>query len=135
MARMPSPRRTWPAPYPSCLTSSAKDRSTEWPRFGDLEVLVPYAGSMCRAGCRKHWTLTARRTSCQAPPIFQARSGVGTFYNKRQWGSLTLGAVAVPTSHFADVVRGCIDGDGSIVTYVDRYNAFKKPSYFMLGCT
>src|SRR5688572_9308405 len=27
MARIPSPRRTWPAPSPSCLTSSANERS------------------------------------------------------------------------------------------------------------
>ena len=25
--------------------------------------------------------------------------------------------------------RGCIDGGGSIVTYVDRYNTFKNPAY------
>ena len=28
-----------------------------------------------------------------------------------------------------DFLRGCIDGDGSIVTYTDRYNTFKKPAY------
>jgi hypothetical protein len=43
--------------------------------------------------------------------------------------SLTLGSVAVPDEYFADFLRGCIDGDGSIVTYVDRYNTFKSPAY------
>ncbi len=43
--------------------------------------------------------------------------------------SLTLGPLAVPDEYFADFLRGCIDGDGSIVTYVDRYNAFKSPTY------
>jgi len=43
--------------------------------------------------------------------------------------SLTLGPLAVPDADFADFFRGCIDGDGSIVSYVDRYNAFKRTSY------
>jgi hypothetical protein len=43
--------------------------------------------------------------------------------------SLTLGPLAVPDEHFADFFRGCLDGDGSIVTYIDRYNAFTNASY------
>ncbi len=43
--------------------------------------------------------------------------------------SLTLGPVAVPDPCFRDFLRGCIDGDGSITTYTDRYNTFKKPTY------
>ena len=43
--------------------------------------------------------------------------------------SLTLGPLAVPDEYFPDFFRGCIDGDGSITTYVDRYNTFKKSTY------
>jgi hypothetical protein len=43
--------------------------------------------------------------------------------------SLTLGELAVPDEVFRDFVRGCIDGDGSILTYVDRFNTAKSPSY------
>lgn len=43
--------------------------------------------------------------------------------------SLTLGPLAVPDAYFADFFRGCVDGDGSITTYVDRYNTFKKSTY------
>ena len=43
--------------------------------------------------------------------------------------SLTLGPLAIPDEYFADFLRGCIDGDGSIITYVDRYNTFKSPAY------
>ena len=43
--------------------------------------------------------------------------------------SLTLGPLAVPDEYFADFFRGSIDGDGSITTYLDRYNTFKKPTY------
>lgn len=43
--------------------------------------------------------------------------------------SLTLGSLAIPDEYFVDFFRGCIDGDGSIVTYVDRYNTFKSAAY------
>lgn len=43
--------------------------------------------------------------------------------------SLTLGPLAIPEEYFHDFLRGCIDGDGSIVTYVDRYNTSKSPAY------
>jgi hypothetical protein len=43
--------------------------------------------------------------------------------------SLRLGPLQVPDACFPDFVRGCIDGDGSIITYVDRYNTFKSPRY------
>ena len=43
--------------------------------------------------------------------------------------SLTLGPLAVPDEYFVDFFRGCIDGDGSIVSYIDRYNTFKSASY------
>ena len=43
--------------------------------------------------------------------------------------SLTLGPLAIPDVYFADFLRGCIDGDGSIVSYVDRYNTFKSSRY------
>ena len=37
--------------------------------------------------------------------------------------SLTLSPLHVPDEHFADFFRGCIDGDGSILVYTDRYHA------------
>jgi hypothetical protein len=43
--------------------------------------------------------------------------------------SLTLGPLDTPDEYFSDFFRGCIDGGGSITTYVDRYNTFKKPEY------
>lgn len=43
--------------------------------------------------------------------------------------SLRLGELCVPADVFRDFVRGCIDGDGSIVTYVDRFNAPKSAKY------
>jgi len=43
--------------------------------------------------------------------------------------SLRLGPWRVPDDWLRDFVRGYIDGDGTIVTYTDRYNTFKNPSY------
>jgi len=72
--------------------------------------------------------------------------GFGSSSNRIQWGdrnfydwllsiglmpakSLRLGPLAIPDECFADFVRGCIDGDGSIRTYTDRYNTFKSEKY------
>lgn len=43
--------------------------------------------------------------------------------------SLTLGPLVVPDEYFADFFRGCIDGDGSILVYTDRYHAAKNERY------
>jgi hypothetical protein len=43
--------------------------------------------------------------------------------------SLTIGPLAVPDEYFADFFRGCIDGDGTVLVYVDRYHADRKASY------
>jgi hypothetical protein len=74
------------------------------------------------------------------------RGGYGTTCHRIQWSdrrfydwlvgigltpakSLTLRPLVIPDEYFADFLRGCIDGDGSIVTYVDRYNTRKSPAY------
>jgi len=43
--------------------------------------------------------------------------------------SLTLGPLSVPDEYFTDFFRGCIDGDGSVLIYTDRYHVAKKESY------
>lgn len=43
--------------------------------------------------------------------------------------SLMLGPLAVPDEYFADFFRGCIDGDGTVLVYTDRYHAAKKERY------
>lgn len=43
--------------------------------------------------------------------------------------SLTIKKLDVPDRYFADFLRGHLDGDGSITTYIDTYNNYKKPSY------
>jgi hypothetical protein len=43
--------------------------------------------------------------------------------------SLTLGPLAIPDEYFSDFFRGCIDGDGSVLVYTDRYHAAKDERY------
>lgn len=43
--------------------------------------------------------------------------------------SLRLEALAVPDEYFRDFFRGCIDGDGSITVYTDRYHTRKNDRY------
>ncbi len=43
--------------------------------------------------------------------------------------SLTIGSLRIPDEYFSDFFRGCIDGDGSIIVYTDRYHAAKNPRY------
>ena len=79
-------------------------------------------------------------------PITPVRGGWGTACSRLQWGdrrlydwlagigltpakSLTLKPLAVPDEYFPDFLRGCIDGDGCILTYTDRYHAAKKSTY------
>jgi hypothetical protein len=43
--------------------------------------------------------------------------------------SLTLRPLNVPDEYFADFFRGCIDGDGTILVYTDRYHVPKCDRY------
>lgn len=43
--------------------------------------------------------------------------------------SLRLGPLLIPDEFLADFVRGCVDGDGTIVTYVDRHHTAKNEKY------
>ena len=38
-------------------------------------------------------------------------------------------SISVPDGFFPDFIRGHLDGDGSIITYIDKYNTNKNPKY------
>lgn len=67
--------------------------------------------------------------------IYRLQWGDRPFYNRllsiglTPAKSLTLGPLAVPDEYFPDFVRGCIDGDGSVLVYTDRYHAAKNERY------
>ena len=41
----------------------------------------------------------------------------------------TIGKLDIPDKYFRDFLRGHLDGDGSIWTYIDYWNTFKNPEY------
>ncbi len=43
--------------------------------------------------------------------------------------SRTLGPLAIPDEYFADFFRGCIDGDGTVLVYTDRYHVPRNRRY------
>ena len=43
--------------------------------------------------------------------------------------SRIIGPLSVPDEPFADFFCGCIDGDGSVLVYIDRYHATRHPRY------
>ena len=88
---------------------------------------------------------TFRRCLRLEVPTSQLRTATG-IHHKVQWcdrglydwfvgagltpaKSRTLGPLAVPDSVFRDFFRGCIDGDGSVLVYIDRYHAARRPQY------
>jgi AcrR family transcriptional regulator len=77
--------------------------------------IVPHKGTFADA-YRLQWTNRALHLWMQSIGLTPAKS-------------LTIGQLDVPDEVFVDFFRGCIDGDGSIVTYVDRYNTSKNPKY------
>jgi len=40
-----------------------------------------------------------------------------------------IGVIEIPDKYFRDFLRGHLDGDGSVYTYIDTYNTFKNPKY------
>jgi hypothetical protein len=67
--------------------------------------------------------------------IYRLQWGNRTFYD---WlcaigltpaKSLTLGPLHVPDAYFADFLRGCIEGDGTIVRYTDRSQVSTNARY------
>lgn len=41
----------------------------------------------------------------------------------------TIGKIKVPSLYFQDFLRGHLDGDGSVYTYVDKYNNYRGHNY------
>ncbi|HSW87985.1 MAG TPA: hypothetical protein VLG12_02365 [Candidatus Saccharimonadales bacterium] len=50
---------------------------------------------------------------------------IGLFPNK----TYTIGSIKISKKYFRDLLRGHLDGDGSIVRYIDQYNIYKGKTY------
>jgi len=89
---------------------------------------------------------TLRHCLGLAAPARPLRTQRGGILYRVQWSSRTLydwflavglmpaksrrlGALAVPDEFFVDFFRGCIDGDGTVLRYTDRYHVRKNADY------
>lgn len=89
---------------------------------------------------------TARRCLKPGGRIAGHRGGHGRQYHRLSWydrplyqwlrqigltpaKSLTLPPLEIPGDYFVDFFRGCIDGDGPVVVYTDRYHAAIRDRY------
>ena len=78
--------------------------------------------------------------------ISPVKGGYGTTCYRVQWSdrrfygglvgigltpakSLTLGPLVIPNECFVDFFRGCVDGDGTVLVYIDRYHTRTGTKY------
>lgn len=57
--------------------------------------------------------------------LYEWLKKIGLFPNK----SLTISDISIPNRYFRDFLRGHLDGDGSIIYYLDKYNTPLNPKY------
>jgi LAGLIDADG-like domain len=99
------------------ITSKDLDLLESVRRYLSLSNVIGRSeGGVGTGVCRLQWR--SRR-------LYEWLTGIGLTPRK----SLTIGPLSVPDRFFADFFRGCIDGDGSILLYTDRYHAPKKQRY------
>jgi hypothetical protein len=68
---------------------------------------------------------TAYRVQFGDAPLYRWLQSIGLTPRK----SLTLGAIVVPDAHVFSLVRGLLDGDGSVLTYTHRGTGKAKGTY------
>src|SRR2546428_2709746 len=101
------------------LSVASKDRDLLETLRACLNIsaaIRPHSGGHGGAGLRVQWG---------DRHFYEWLVGIGLTPAK----SLTLRPLAIPDAAFADFVRGCIDGDGSVTLYVDSYNTDKSERY------
>jgi len=67
----------------------------------------------------------AARVQWSDRAFYKALLTIGLTPNK----SLTLGRLTIPDEYLPDFFRGCVDGDGSVLVYVDRHHTTKNERY------
>jgi hypothetical protein len=89
--------------------------------LGVLRACLAHQANVRRVGSRGR----CYRVQWSDRRLYEWVEGIGLSPAK----SRTIGALRIPDEYFADFARGCIDGDGSIVVYVDRYHSDKDVRY------
>ena len=151
LREMGIPRRPR-GPVPGLLAPPAS--ATVWsPDVAYVVGLIATDGNLSRDGRFLAFTSKEieqienfRRCLHLIAPARVVRTGFGSDCFRLQWSdralhrwlrevglmpakSLCLGPLAIPDQYFVDFLRGCIDGDGSVITYTDRQHQWKSSAY------
>lgn len=91
-------------------------------QIGNIKTILKIKSSI---GFTRNQKSEAYRLQMGNTQLYDWLLSIGLTPNK----SLTLGPLKIPDKYFIDFLRGHLDGDGCITTFIDKYNIFKKPSY------
>ena len=101
-------------------------------RSSDIQLIKTFSDYLNlknKIGSSPNWGGYAKK------PSYRVQFGDVTFY---KWllkqglfpaKTYTIGKISVPDRYFKDFLKGHLDGDGSIITYVDNYNSYKGRVY------
>lgn len=93
-------------------------------QIGNMKLILKLPGKIGFTRNKKIETETMR-IQFSSTQLFDWLVSIGLTPNK----SLTLGPLKIPDEYFIDFLRGHLDGDGCVTTYIDRYNVHKKSTY------
>lgn len=108
-----------------CLSINRKNvifTSKDIEQIGAVKVIL---NSKAKVGLTRNRISEAYRVQISSVQLWDWLASIGLTPHK----SLTIGAINIPDEYFIDFLRGHLDGDGSITTYLDRYNTKKKEKY------
>ena len=93
-------------------------------QIGNIKLILKLPGRIGFTRNKKIGT-EAMRIQFSSTQLYDWLLSIGLTPNK----SLTLGPLKIPDEYFIDFLRGHLDGDGCVTTYIDRYNMRKKAKY------
>ncbi|MBP6858867.1 MAG: hypothetical protein KBC33_03515 [Candidatus Pacebacteria bacterium] len=96
--------------------------SKDLEQITNMKLILPFTGKV--GFTRNKWS-EAFRLNISNTQLIDWLLSIGLTPHK----SLTLGPLKIPDEYFIDFLRGHLDGDGCITTYIDKYNTKKKSSY------
>ncbi len=108
-----------------CLSSNGKSVAFTSKDLEQIENFKKILKLTSKTGYTKNPRSTAYRIYFSSVQFFDWLVSIGLSTNK----SLILGPISIPDNYFKDFLRGHLDGDGSITTYIDSYNTKIKASY------